>query len=173
MSAERAEVAVRAHKDPKLAVPASFEIEAEWLVSLSALDAHQAHATLLLVRTLCPHDRLADPVYRRVVGHIDRALSQSTALHASVEALLAQFDGALGLPFIQLSESYRVTLLQKAMPLPAFRFLQRASVRYLYDDLEVWQAFGYEGASYHLGGFVDRGFDDLDWLPDERPGASA
>ena len=66
-----------------------------------------------------------------------------------------------------------MTLLQKAMPLPAFRFLQRASVRYLYDDLEVWQAFGYEGASYHLGGFIDRGFDDLDWLPDEQPGASA
>jgi hypothetical protein len=173
MSAKRAEVALRAHKDPKLGVPARFEIAAEWLVSLSALNADQAHATLLLVRTLCPHDSLADPVYRRVVGHLDRALAQSPALRTSVEALLAELDGALGLPFIQLSESYRVTLLQKATLHPAFRFLQRASVRYLYDDLEVWQAFGYEGASYHLGGFVERGFDDLDWLPDEDRGAVA
>ena len=173
MSAERAGATVRAHKDPTLGVPVSFEIEAEWLASLRALNADQAHATLLVVRTLCPHDRLADPVYRRVVGHLDRALAQSPTLRASVEALLAQLDGALGLPFIQLSESYRVTLLQTAAFHLVFRFLQRVSVRYLYDDLEVWQAFGYEGASYHLGGFVHRGFDDLDWLPDDEPGARA
>jgi len=43
-------------------------------------------------------------------------------------------------------------------------------VRFLYDDVEVWQAFGYEGASAHLGGYVNRGFNDLDWLPDPPAG---
>jgi hypothetical protein len=38
----------------------------------------------------------------------------------------------------------------------------------LYDDKEVWGLLGYEGSSYEHGGYVDRGFDDLDWLPDPR-----
>jgi hypothetical protein len=32
----------------------------------------------------------------------------------------------------------------------------------------VWDAVGYEGPSVHKGGYVNRGFDDLDWLPDPR-----
>ena len=38
----------------------------------------------------------------------------------------------------------------------------------LYSDPEVWELLGYEGPSYDKGGYVDRGFDDLDWLPDPR-----
>ena len=38
----------------------------------------------------------------------------------------------------------------------------------LYDDHEVWELLGYEGASFDKGGYIDRGFDDLDWLPDPR-----
>ena len=38
----------------------------------------------------------------------------------------------------------------------------------LYDDREVWELLGYEGPSFDKGGYVDRGFDDLDWLPDPR-----
>ena len=36
----------------------------------------------------------------------------------------------------------------------------------LYDDREVWALLGYEGPSYDQGGYLNRGFDDLDWLPD-------
>ncbi len=38
----------------------------------------------------------------------------------------------------------------------------------LYDDKEVWEILGYEGASYDKGGYLHRGFDDLDWLPAAR-----
>jgi hypothetical protein len=36
----------------------------------------------------------------------------------------------------------------------------------LYDDREVWSLLGYEGPSFAQGGYLKRGFDDLDWLPD-------
>jgi hypothetical protein len=35
----------------------------------------------------------------------------------------------------------------------------------------AWAHFGYEGSSYEMGGYFDRGFQDLDWLP--NPPASA
>ena len=38
----------------------------------------------------------------------------------------------------------------------------------LYDDHEVWELLGYEGPSFDKGGYLHRGFDDLDWLPDPR-----
>ena len=38
----------------------------------------------------------------------------------------------------------------------------------IYDDHEVWERLGYEGASFDQGGYLHRGFDDLDWLPDPR-----
>ena len=34
----------------------------------------------------------------------------------------------------------------------------------LYNQKEVWPLFGYEGESFSQGGYIDRGFDDIDWL---------
>ena len=38
----------------------------------------------------------------------------------------------------------------------------------LYNDKEVWELLGYEGYSSDQGGYVNRGFNDLDWLPEPR-----
>ena len=34
----------------------------------------------------------------------------------------------------------------------------------LYNQKEVWPLFGYEGESFSKGGYIDRGFDDINWL---------
>ena len=49
-----------------------------------------------------------------------------------------------------------------------FKLVHATTVVALYDDHEVWDLLGYEGASFDKGGYLDRGFDDLDWLPDPR-----
>ena len=35
----------------------------------------------------------------------------------------------------------------------------------LYNQKEVWPRFGYEGSSAEHGGYINRGFADIDWLP--------
>jgi hypothetical protein len=35
----------------------------------------------------------------------------------------------------------------------------------LYNNPDVWPKFGYEGASADKGGYINRGFNDIDWLP--------
>ncbi len=47
-----------------------------------------------------------------------------------------------------------------------FALVKATAVVELYDNPLVWKAFGYEGPSAHLWGYVNRGFNDLDWLPD-------
>ncbi|MGZ8688446.1 MAG: hypothetical protein ACXWZP_08455, partial [Gaiellaceae bacterium] len=68
--------------------------------------------------------------------------------------------------FIELDDETRTEALRRTEGSPLFDLIKATAVVALYDSPLVWKAFGYEGPSVHLGGYVDRGFDDLDWLPD-------
>ncbi len=160
-----------AHKDPKLPPAAEIPDGPEWTRALIVLSPETGETLVAIVRTLCPHDRLADLVYRRVVLHYDR-LARNVTVAAAITQAIGALEGAMPLPFRDRSESYRIAALKAIETTPAFVFLQRTAVRFLYDDIEVWEAFGYEGASVHLGGYVTRGFNDLDWLPEPPVGGA-
>ena len=51
---------------------------------------------------------------------------------------------------------------------PFFAIVHSTTVVALYDQPQVWDLLGYEGPSFDKGGYLHRGFDDLDWLPDPR-----
>jgi hypothetical protein len=158
-------VARIAHKDPKLPPPMNLPEGPEWVETLGTFGAHMAETLVLAVRTLYPHDRLPERIYRRTVHAIDRLATRLPAMAQIFAEFLDEADAAMPLPFRDLSEGYRVAVLKGMEGSRAFLLVQRSAVRFLYDDVEVWEAFGYEGASVHLGGYVRRGFDDLDWLP--------
>ena len=154
-----------AHKDPKLPPALHVAEGPEWAAGLKILDAAAAASLVAVVQTLCPHDDLSIIPYRRVVCHLDRlaaAAEDAAGMLTGFGQLLAE---AWPLPFHALAQTYRIQALKRIDSTPQFFFVQRMAVRFLYDDVETWSAFGYEGASFHLGGYVTRGFDDLDWLP--------
>lgn len=154
-----------AHKDPALPAPVAIPDGPQWAGALRHLDVDLAETLCAAVRTLYPHDALPIRVYHRVVAALDAAAGTSPTVTALLAECARRLDADFPVAFRERSESYRVGALKAIEGSPAFRYLQRSVVRHLYDDIEVWQAFGYEGASHHLGGYVDRGFDDLDWLP--------
>jgi len=162
--------AVTAHKDPKLPPPVELPEGPEWVDALKLFDAPAAETLVAAVRTLYPHDGLPERIYRRTVFHFDAMAAKVPPVAQSFAEFVDLVDGALPVKFADLSESYRVQVLKGIEASGAFRLVQRSAVRFLYDDVEVWQAFGYEGASAHLGGYVNRGFNDLDWLPDPPAG---
>ena len=49
-----------------------------------------------------------------------------------------------------------------------FEHVRGTSTVTLYNDKETWDLLGYEGYSYDKGGYIKRGFNDLDWLPEPR-----
>ena len=50
-------------------------------------------------------------------------------------------------------------------PVNLRRFMRGDLVVSLYNQKEVWPKFGYEGSSAEHGGYINRGFADIDWLP--------
>ena len=129
------------------------------------LDARVEEALTAMARVLYPHDFLEDAAYRRVVDIV--AAEADAAQRALLVAGAAALDGAFGRPFVALAERERLAAVEAIQDRPFFEAMRAATARHLYDDRALWPRFGYEGASSHLGGYVERGFDDIDWISEE------
>jgi hypothetical protein len=128
------------------------------------LSAQAREAVLHAARTMYPHDRLPDEAYEKVVVKLEATARGDASIASTLDEGVAQLDGDGS--FAGLDADGRLQALRRLEGSPFFGLLQSTAVVELYDQPAVWKAFGYEGPSSHLGGYVHRGFDDLDWLPD-------
>lgn len=156
---------VTAYKDEKLPPPLEVSEGAYWTEGLRGIGSGHAEVLLAALQTLYPHQSVAVSVYRRVVLRFDAMAVEVEQARAMIASFCEMLNAAWPVGFCALAQSYRVAVLKSVQANPEFVFVQRLGVRFLYDDIEVWAVFGYEGASVHLGGYVARGFNDLDWLP--------
>ncbi len=70
----------------------------------------------------------------------------------------------LGLMDEQPDEAERVALLTDIENTPFFKAVRSSLMFGLYDNKALFPLFGYEGSSWEYGGYVNRGFNDLNWL---------
>jgi len=127
--------------------------------------SEQARGTAMLAaRTMFPHDTLPDEAYAKVVDALEAEAAGSDTAASAVEQGIAQLDDPE--PFAGLDADARLEAVKRIEGSELFELLQATSAVELYDNPLVWKAFGYEGPSTHLGGYLNRGFNDLDWLPD-------
>lgn len=126
------------------------------------LDTRTAATLTAMARVLYPHDSLDDAFYRRVVDTV--AANADAAGRALLADGAAALDEAGARAFVDLAEKEKLAVLQAIEGTPFFEAMRAATARHLYDDRALWARFGYEGASSHLGGYVERGFDDIDWI---------
>jgi hypothetical protein len=131
---------------------------------MSALDEHTARTLIMVARTLYPYDHLDDTYYAVVVRTIEAdSNGERVALLIEGAKRLDQFAGS---PFHALPEDRRVQALKAIEGTPFFKDMQITTVRELFRNPAIWPHFGYEGPSGHLGGYVKRGYDQGDWIPD-------
>jgi hypothetical protein len=127
-------------------------------------------ATLVkMARDVYPHDKIADKYYAVVIESLDTAAKDDAALKALLEDGVAELNakaagrkhGGYGaIP----SEEERVAILKEIETTPFFQKVRGTMITGLYNNKELWPHFGYEGASAEKGGYISRGFDDIDWL---------
>jgi hypothetical protein len=127
-----------------------------------------AETVVAMARVLYPHDALPDEVYARVSDKIAEAAAEDDAAARLVA------DGVTSLnegdtPFAQRSANDRLESVKAIEGSPFFDLVRSTAVVEIYSDERTWKAFGYEGPSFDKGGYVNRGFNDLDWLPDPDP----
>lgn len=61
-------------------------------------------------------------------------------------------------------EADRVAILREIETGAFFQKVRGGLVTGLYNQKEVWPAFGYEGESFSKGGYIERGFNDIRWI---------
>lgn len=133
-----------------------------WCLELKALSSAQAACVLSIARTVAPHDSLEDAAYAIVVRSIDLDVAGNPSTRALVTAGLA----GLGDGFAAATEPARVQMLTAIEQSEFFRFMRSRTLATLYSTELAYAHFGYEGEAFSKGGYLARGFDQLDWLPD-------
>lgn len=126
-----------------------------------------------LARALYPHGQFADGPYERTTDAILGRAGFEPALYRVLTVGLAELRTAETGELADSGTSALQSLLRDRESTVFFSTLRTLVAWYLYDDHEVWEFVGYPGASFDDGGYLTRGFDDLDWLPDPRIEESA
>jgi hypothetical protein len=136
-----------------------------WALSTTAIDAHAAQTLLVMARQLFPHDRLGDQYYAAVVEAVDKQAASDPATRKLIADGVAQLDRARGIAWIGLSNGARNAVLKSMETSEFFTTVRTATINNLYTNPLVYRMFGYEGSSVEFGGYIERGFDDIGWLP--------
>ena len=119
---------------------------------------------LQMARDIYPHDRVGDRFYAIAIKGYDTAENQPMVAEG-IAALDAAAQAAGHDDYVSIGwEQDRVAILRGMEDSAFFQTVRGGLVTGLYNQKEVWPIFGYEGESFSQGGYIYRGFDDIDWL---------
>lgn len=93
----------------------------------------------------------------------ERLLQGGNPAIAEGLAKLREVSG--NVPWKELDESARVTLLASLEDTPFFVALRATTIEVLYRSPQVFALVGYGGSAIEYGGYLNRGFDEIHWLP--------
>jgi hypothetical protein len=135
-----------------------------WAAETTAITPESFATLVQMARDIYPHDRLGDEYYVVAVKGYDTA-EAAPAIEAGIAALDAAAQGK-GFPSYLGTgwERDRVDLLREMEDSAFFQQIRGGLVTGLYNQKAVWPLFGYEGESYSQGGYIERGFNDINWL---------
>jgi hypothetical protein len=134
----------------------------------TALTEEARSVLIRVIRVAFPHPSFPDAPYERTADTILAEAQTSTWFRVAVTQGLLTLSHLAGGDFRDLNDDDATKVLRRIEGTEFFGFVRRTSVLNLYDNADVWEILGYEGPSFDKGGYIDRGFNDLDWLPEPR-----
>ena len=144
----------------------------EWTGQLTTLNPHQASTLLAMARRIFPHRGIDDSCYLKVVEVLDANSKSDPAVAKMLSEGVVALDGSGGTKFADLKENDQIIALEAVQTTPFFQKVRGTELESLYSNPGTWKAFGYQGPAYAYGGYIHRGFNDLNWLPDPPEFAS-
>lgn len=140
-----------------------------WAATPKALKPETFATLVQMSRDVYPHDRFGDPIYAAAVEGLDSGAEADddakklledgvTALNAAAQAAHKADYAAVGW------EIDRTALLRAISDGAFFQKVRGHLVVGVYNQPKVWELLGYEGESASKGGYISRGFDDIDWV---------
>jgi len=138
--------------------------DAAWAMEVTHLRPETMATLVQMARDVYPHDHVADQFYAVAVKGYD---SDETAqiIESGVAALDAAAQDKGYARYLDVGwERDRVDILRSMEENDFFQTIRGGLVTGLYNQKAVWPLFGYEGESYSKGGYINRGFDDINWI---------
>jgi hypothetical protein len=145
---------------------ALLNAEESWALEVKGLQPDTMKTLILMARDIYPHDKIPDRYYAIAVKPYDEKAAADPAAKALIEKGIANLNalagpgGYVAVPW----EAQRVALLRSIAATPMFETVRSGLVVSLYNQPEIWPIFGYEGESFSKGGYIHRGFNDIDWI---------
>ncbi len=140
-----------------------------WALEVKNLKPETMATLIQMARDIYPHDRLSDKYYVAAVSGYDAQAGDDAGVKDMIEGGIGALDTMAmaqhGVGYMKVGwEEDRVALLKQIEDGGFFQTIRGGLVVSIYNNPEVWPLFGYEGASAEKGGYIARGFDDIDWL---------
>jgi hypothetical protein len=153
-----------------VATSAGLGIEDAWAADATTLTPATLKTLVKVARDIYPHDFLVDSYYITAIKPWDGKAAKDPAVKAMLEDGVRRLDQDAKdrhkLAYAQVPwEADRVVLLQGVEQTDFFKTVRSDLVVSLYNQEELWPKFGYVGSSAEHGGYIKRGFNDIDWLP--------
>lgn len=156
---------------PAIAVAGAtgLSIENAWAEG-GALTPSTMKTLVKMARDIYPHDTISDVYYITAIKPWNDKAAADPAVKAMLEDGVKRLDADAHdwhkSPYSDVAwEEDRVKLLQGIEHTEFFKKLRSDLVVSLYNQHDLWPKFGYEGSSAEKGGYINRGFNDIDWLP--------
>lgn len=143
-----------------------FPAVSAWAASHdTALTGTDLETLAIMVRVLLPHEFLADEDYLRLAARIDGRLVGDPALRQLIADGIVQMNAISQGNWLDASVDDKLGVMEALQDEAFFGQLLNAAIDALYQDPTVYRRLGYEGSAIEFGGYLNRGFDDIDWLP--------
>lgn len=136
-----------------------------WAAPLQLLSEEEGTTIMHMGRVLYPHEKLPDAVYALLAKDLDADASADAAVAAQLRAGVQELNRMAGGKFTEASADKKLDIVTAIEGSPFFNTVRAKCVTSLYDNDMAYAVFGYPGASFDKGGYITRGFQDLDWLP--------
>lgn len=138
--------------------------DAAWAMEVTVIKPEEMATLLQMARDIYPHDQVADRFYAVAVKGYD-AEDKKTLVADGIAELNAAAKAQGHADYLSIGwEEDRVKVLQAVEGGTFFQTVRSGLVTGLYNQKDIWPIFGYEGESFSKGGYIDRGFNDIDWL---------
>jgi len=153
-----------------IATSAGLTVCDAWADDATTLTPATLKTLVKVARDIYPHDMLVDSYYITAIKPWDAKAAKDPAVKALLEDGVRRLDQDAQdkhkVAYVQVPwEADRVVLLQGIEQTDFFKKVRSDLVVSLYNQEELWPKFGYEGSSAEHGGYIKRGFNDIDWLP--------
>ncbi len=136
-----------------------------WAAPMSVFNEREATMLLRLTQVIFPHKDMPDAINALAVKQFDET-AKDDAVAATFREGLAALDSRANGNWLDAPAAAQLSAVESITDSVLFTTVRGQCITSLYDNELAYAHFGYEGESFSKGGYLQRGFNDLSWLPE-------